>query len=64
MHLVDVKKLKILTLYTKGLTKKSVKKSLTGSYVNKIKSPVSKVEAYIKIFTKTNVGRKVDVKAK
>ena len=55
------KKLKILTLYTKGLTKKSVKKSLTGSYVNKIKSPASKVEAYIKIFTKR---RKVDVKAK
>ena len=56
------KKCQTLVVKTKKLTKKSVKKSLTGSKVKTVKAPKAKKKAYKKIFTKKNCGKKVKVK--
>ena len=60
----DCKKLKTITVNTKGLKAKNVKRSLEGSSVNAVKAPATKVDAYKKAFTKANAGRKASVKAK
>lgn len=63
------KKVRTLTVKTKGLTKASVKGSLKGSKVRTVKVKVGKkkenkkfVKKYKKIFTKKNAGKKVSVR--
>ncbi len=64
------RKVTLIELRTKKLTKKTVKNSLRGSKVKTVKVNVSKkkkankgfVKKYKKIFTKKNAGRKVSVK--
>lgn len=58
------KSLKSLTINTKKLTAKKIKGALKGSSIKTIYVPADKVDAYKKIFTKSNVGVKVTVKAK
>ena len=67
--LSGAKKLTVLTLKTKKLSKKSVKGSLKGSSVKTVRVKVGTIAAnkkyvkkYKKIFTKTNCGKKVKVK--
>ncbi len=62
------KKVKTLTVKTKKLKKASVKQSLKGSKITKVKVKVGKktvskeyVKKYKKIFTKKNAGKKVSV---
>ena len=57
-------KLRTLQLNTKKLTKKNVTGSLKDSAVKTVKVPAGKVDSYKKIFTKTNAGKKVNVKSK
>lgn len=56
------KKLKTLTLKTKKLTAKGVKKCLTGSSVKTVKAPKAKKKAYAKLFVKKTCGKTVTVK--
>lgn len=58
------KSLKSLTINSKKLTAKKIKGALKGSSIKTIYVPADKVDAYKKIFTKSNVGVKVKVKAK
>ncbi len=58
------KSLKSLTINSKKLTAKKIKGALKGSSIKTIYVPADKVDAYKKIFTKSNVGVKVTVKAK
>ena len=56
-------KLTLITINkTTKLTKAGVKKSLKNSSVKTVKVKKAKVNAYKKIFTKANCGRKVTVK--
>lgn len=65
----NYKKTRTLIIKTKKLKKASVKKSLKGSKISKVKVKVSKkkkankkyVKKYKKIFTKKNAGKKVKV---
>ena len=58
------KKLKTITVNSSSLTKKSVKNSLKGSYVNTIKVSKSNVSKYKKIFTKANTGSRYNLTVK
>lgn len=57
----NTRKLKTLTIKSTKLKKNSVKNSLKGSSITKVKAPKGKVKAYKKIFTKANAGKKVTV---
>lgn len=58
----NCKKLTTITISSKKLTKDSVKNCLKGSKVTVIKVPKSKYNAYKKIFTKKNCGKKITLK--
>ena len=60
----ECKNLKTLTINSKKLTKKKVKGALANSNITTIYVPKGKVNAYKKIFKKSNSGKSVTVKAK
>lgn len=57
------KKLKSITINSKKLTAKKIKGAFNDSAITTVYVPADKVDAYKKIFTKKNVGKKVAVKA-
>lgn len=56
------KKLKVITIKSKKLAKKSIKNCLRGSKVTTVKVPKSKYKAYKKLFTKKICAKNVVLK--